>query len=123
MGLNKSKIYRIVQSYNKYGVKCRENKQWGGRRDATSYLTIEEEKKLMDSLRIKASKGLLLTAGDIRKQVELKVGKKVSDDYLWDLFKRHGWSKKSPLPKHPKSNPAKHKEFKKNLKKIWMPLR
>lgn len=121
LGLNKSKLYRIIQSYNKDGINWRDKKHWGGRRDATSHLTIEQERELMNSLQDKASKGLLLTASDIRKQVELKVGKVVSDDYLWDLFKRHNWRKKSPMPKHPKSSKVKQEEFKKNSKKVWMP--
>jgi len=123
IGINKSKLYRMVQNYNKYGVKWRDKKHWGGRRDATSHLTIEQEKELMHSLKDKASKGMLLTSSDIRKQVELKVGKVVSDDYLWDLFNRHEWGKKSPMPKHPKSSEAKQDEFKKNSKKTWMPLK
>lgn len=123
LGLNKSKLYRIIRSYNKHGIKWRDKKHWGGRRDATSHLTIGQEKELMNSLKDKASKGLLLTASDIRKQVELKVGKVVSDDYLWDLFNRHEWGKKSPMPKHPKSSKAKQEEFKKNSKKAWMPSR
>ena len=58
---------------------------------------------------------------DIRKVVEKKVGQSVSDDYLWDLFKRHNWKKKAPRPQHPKKQQAKQEEFKKNSPSFWSP--
>jgi transposase len=67
----------------------------------------------------KASKGLILTISDIRKDVEEKTGHKVSDDYLWDLFHRHGWKKKAPRPVHPINRKKEQEEFKKNLKRRW----
>jgi hypothetical protein len=30
----------------------------------------------------------------MRKVIEEKLWQSVSDDYLWDLFKRHNWRKK-----------------------------
>jgi len=53
--------------------------------------------------------------------VETKVGNKVSDDYLWDLFNRHGWKKKMPRPRHPKSDKATQTKFKKNFPSYWNP--
>ena len=65
--------------------------------------------------------GSILTFRHIKETVEKKVGKKVSDDYIWDLFSRHGWSKKVPRQHHPKADKAAQEEYKKNSKKIWMP--
>lgn len=121
LGVSIHKIYRVVEMYNKYGQDWKNDKQWGGRRDATSLLTIEQEKILMKSIESKAVNGEILTSADIREEIEKFIGKKVSDDYLWDLFSRHNWKKKAPRPKHPKSNREKQVEFKKNLKRIWMP--
>ncbi|KAA6318053.1 hypothetical protein EZS27_031890, partial [termite gut metagenome] len=33
LGVSKSRIYRIIQSYNKDGKDWRVSKQWGGRRE------------------------------------------------------------------------------------------
>ena len=56
------------------------------------------------SIKTKAKEGSIIVAKHIRKIVEAKVGKAVSDDYLWDLFNRHNWKKKMPRPEHPKCN-------------------
>jgi transposase len=121
LGVNVYKIYDRIELYNKYGKDWKNIIKWGGRRNETSYLSIEDEMVLMNDLSDKALKGFILTAADIRKQIESKVGREVSDDYIWDLFKRQGWSKKSPMPKHPKRDKEKQEGFKKNSGKAWMP--
>jgi transposase len=121
LGVSIHKIYRVIEAYNREGPNWKEGKQWGGRRNATSYLTLEEESGLMGNLEEKAKVGQILTAMDIKEEVEKKIGRKVSDDYIWDLFKRHGWKKKAPRPKHPKSNREAQENYKKNSKRIWLP--
>ena len=74
------------------------------------------------SLEILASKGLIKPANDIRKVIVQKVGKAVSDDYLWDLLHRNGWKKKMPRPHHPKRSLEDQADFKKNFPKSWSPL-
>ena len=117
--LSTSSIYKIVEAYNKNGITSIQCKQRGGRRNA--YLTIEEEISIFISIKSNANSGKIKTANDIRKVVEEKLGKKVSDDYLWDLFNRNGWKKKVPRPYHPKRDIEAQKEFKKNSPSVWMP--
>ena len=119
VSLSHSSIYKIVEQYNLHGVSSVSCKARGGRRK--SYLSQEEEKALFDSLKQKATVGKIKTANDIRALVEAKVGKKVSDDYLWDLFNRNDWKKKMPRPFHPKKNQEAQEEFKKNSPTVWMP--
>jgi len=119
VGLSKPSIYKIVERYNKEGplaIKC---KLRGGRRNAL--LSVNEEEQLFINLEEQASKGLIKTANDIREVVELKVGKAVSDDFLWDLLHRNGWKKKMPRPHHPKRDIKQQAEFKKNFLKSWKP--
>jgi len=119
VGLSKPSIYKIVERYNKEGplaIKC---KLRGGRRNAL--LSVNEEEQLFINLEEQASKGLIKTANDIRQVVELKVGKAVSDDFLWDLLHRNGWKKKMPRPHHPKRDIKQQGEFKKNFLKSWKP--
>jgi transposase len=117
--LSTSSIYKIVEAYNKMGIEAIQCKPRGGRRNA--YLSIDEEKAIFTSIKDKANSGKVKTANDIRKIVEEKLGKKISDDYLWDLFKRNGWKKKVPRPYHPKRNLEAQEEFKKNSPTVWMP--
>ena len=112
-------IYKIVEHYNQSGAKALICKAKGGRRRA--FLSMAEEASLFVSMEALASKGLIKTANDMRKVVELKTGKPVSDDYLWDLLHRNGWKKKMPRPHHPKRSIAQQDEFKKNSPKSWSP--
>lgn len=121
LGVTKSKIYRVVELYNNQGSDFTENLKWGGRRTSTSHMSFEEEEEMMEGLRLKAIEGKVLVAKHIRKIIEEKVGKSVSDDYIWDLFKRHNWKKKMPRPEHPKKNKDAQEEFKKNSLKYWQP--
>ena len=119
-GYSKANVYSIVQQFNN-DTDDISTKSKGGRRRAL--MTVEEEKKLMNGLEEKALKGQILSFRDIKKIVEAAVKKEVSDDYLWDLFKRNGWTKHSPRPHHPNKDTSKQEEFKKNSKTIWMPLK
>lgn len=121
LGVTKSKIYKVVELYNKEGSGFTENIKWGGRRSATSHMSFEDEEKMMNELKIQANEGKVTVAKHIRKVVEAKVGKSVSDDYIWDLFKRHNWKKKMPRPEHPKKTKSAQEAFKKNSPKSWQP--
>ena len=121
LGVTKSKVYKVVELYNKEGKDFTKALQWGGRRKATSFMSLKEEEEMMNGLKIKAKEGKILVAKHIRKIIEKKIGKEVSEDYIWDLFKRHNWKKKMPRPEHPKRNKAAQEEFKKNSPKYWQP--
>lgn len=119
-GYSKANIYAVVQNHNKSKNPNVTTKSRGGRR--RSLMNIAEEASLMKGLEERALKGQILSFWDIKKVVETAVGKEVSDDFIWDLFKRNGWTKHTPRPHHPKKNEDSQKEFKKNSRTIWMPL-
>ena len=119
VNLSKPSIYKIVQEYNKVGVGSIKYTVRGGRR--RYLLSLSEESDLLKAIEQKAGKGLIKTAHDIRSMVEAKVGKAVSDDYLWDLLNRHGWKKKMPRPHHPKRSKMEQEAFKKNSPTVWHP--
>lgn len=111
-GLSISAVYLLVEQYNKQGPESVDYKARGGRHHA--YLSVEQEEKLLEGLAEKAARGELLTAGNLREEVEREVGFSVSDDYLWGLLKRHRWKKKAPRPRHPKKDAGAEEGFKKN---------
>ena len=113
LGFTKSKIYKVVELYNKNGADFTSTLNWGGRRNTTSHMSFEEEQNLMNDLAVSAVNGNILVAKHIRELIEKKLGKPVSEDYIWDLFKRHNWKKKMPRPEHPKKNKEAQEEFKK----------
>jgi transposase len=123
LGTTKSKVYKVVELYNKQGASFTDNLNWGGRRAATSHMSFEEEAAMLKKIEAKAVTGKVLVAKHIRKIVESTLGKSVSDDYIWDLFKRHNWKKKMPRPEHPKKDKQAQEEFKKNSPKYWQPTK
>ena len=121
LGVSKHKIYNVIQQYNKHGKEWRSYDNWGGRRESRCNLSIEEEASILKEVEDDALKGNILIYKHIKSIVEEKVGRTVSDDYIWDMFKRHGWKKKVPRQSHPKGDKEKQDDYKKNLKKIWQP--
>ena len=122
LGSSATIVKRIVQTYNTKGADFDQYLQWGGRRQATSYMSVGEEAMMMKQLQSKASKGAILTFRDIKQIVERKLERQVSSDYIWDLFKRNKWSKKAPRPKHPKQDVQVQEAFKKNFPAYWQPV-
>jgi len=120
-GYSKANIYAIVQQHNHPNKPDVSTQKRGGRR--RSLLTIEQECKFMKGLEQKALEGQILSYLDIKNLVEKEVERVVSDDFIWDLFKRNGWTKHSPRPHHPKKDIGAQEEFKKNSKSVWLPLK
>jgi transposase len=123
LGITTNKVYKTVEKYNTSGVPWKEGKMWGGRREARCMMNFEEEKRFLRSLEEDALSGRILTYRHVRSKLEDKLSRRVSEDYVWDLFKRHGWSKKAPGKTHPKSDAATREEFKKNFRNYWRPNR
>jgi transposase len=103
LGSSTSIVRRTVQAYNKQGAAFMEQARWGGRREPRCFISFEQEGQLLQSWEASALQGEVLVAKQLRDVVEQKVGHPVSDDYLWDLLHRHGWSKKAPRPRHPRA--------------------
>ena len=87
--VTENKIYKTVEKYNKLGASWKTNVQWGGRREERCIMTIEEEKEFLRSIEIDAINGHIITCQQIKSKLETKINDKVSDDYIWDMFKRH----------------------------------
>lgn len=107
---------RTVQRYNKAGATFSEQGTWGGRREKRCLMGFEQEAQLLQSWKTAVLEGGVLGAKQLHKEVEGKVGHEASQDYLWDLLNRHGWTKKAPRPEPPKAKEVKEKReaFKKS---------
>ncbi len=119
VGVSKHTVYQLVRAYNKRGIEGVAKKAKGGRR--RSLLSLQDEVTMMKELEQKARQGQIYSAQTVRRYVEAKTACRVSDDYLWDLFKRHGWKKKKPRPQHPKADKTIQNRFKKNSPNYWKP--
>ncbi|MDR2652943.1 MAG: winged helix-turn-helix domain-containing protein, partial [Prevotellaceae bacterium] len=116
LGITKNKIYKTIQKYNKLGASWKENVKWGGRREERCIMTLEKEKEFLQSIEKEALNGQIITYFHVKSKLEAKINRTVSDDYIWDMFKRHGWAKKVPRQSHPKADKKAQEEYKKTLR-------
>ena len=116
VGTSNDMIYQWAHRYKKFGVLGLINKPRGGRK--WSFMSIEEEKAMLDELTKDATKGLVVVSKVIRNVAEKKLGHPVSADYAEDILNRHGWRKIMPRPKHPKSSKEVQEEFKKKCQTL-----
>ncbi len=72
-------------------------------------MSFEEEAELLQNWTAVALEGKIRIAKQLREAVEQKVGHSLSDNYLWDMLHRHGWTKKAPRPQHSGAEEAKEK--------------
>jgi transposase len=116
-------IYKKVQKYNKLGSSWKANVNRGGRREERCIMTLEKELEFLKSIEEDALGGQIITYQQVKLKLEKQINRIVSDDYIWDMFKRHKWTKKVPRQSHPKADKAAQEEYKKNYQRIWLPNR
>ena len=82
-------------------------------------MSLEEESSFLKSMEQEALTGKIITCRQIKIRLEREIQRTVSDDYIWDLFKRHQWRKKVPRQSHPKVDKEVQEEYKKNFRNHW----
>ena len=113
IGISKVSLHGILNRFASFGPEGMPTKPRGGRLD--SYMSLDEEKQLIDGLFENGEKGLIITAREVKEAAEKKLQHAVSEDYAYDLLHRQGWRKVTPRPKHPKNNKEQQEEFKKKF--------
>jgi transposase len=110
LGVTANKVYKTVQKYNKKGASWKENVKWGGRRERRCIMALEKEKEFLQSIEKEALNGQIITYFHVKSKLEATINRTVSNDYIWDMFKRHRWTKKcrvhrtrKPIRKHRRS--------------------
>jgi len=112
-GYSKAAIYRILQEPEKSILP----KARGGRK--RELMSVTDERAMMKRFENLAIQGKVVSSKNIKKAVEAIAGKSVSEDYIWDLFKRNGWKKHLPAPNQYNNTQT---DPKKKPKTIWLPL-
>jgi transposase len=106
-------VRRWIHQFNTGGPAALESSNLGGRRWA--YLSGAEERDVLAGLHSRAAAGRLVTAAELRVEVETHVGHGVSEEYLYSLLHRHDWRKIEPRPRHVKANPAAQESYKRKF--------
>jgi transposase len=103
----------VIASYNREGEGATQTPGTGGRRHA--YLTLSQERTLLQTFVARAELGELATVAQIQQAFEARVGHCVHKRTIYRLLARHGWRKLVPRPRHPKANPEEQAAFLKNF--------
>jgi transposase len=85
----------------------------GGRRNEN--LSVEEESALLARFAAKAESGGVLEVSEIKRAYEQTIGRQVPKSTIYRVLSRQGWRKIAPRPHHPKQDPKRRSEFKKNF--------
>ncbi len=107
-------VWLWVRQYNRLGPGGLDRRGRGGRR--WGYLSLEQERQILEELEPSAQAGQVLTAQAVRHRIEQVVGHAVSVGYIYRLFHRHGWRKVGPRPRHVKASVGEQEAFKKTFR-------
>lgn len=78
-------------------------------------LSYQQEEDILQECERKAEEGHITTVEEVRKALNAEIGGTTAVSYVYRVLKRHGWVKKMPRPKHPKSADEKEQADSKNL--------
>ena len=85
----------------------------GGRRRQN--MTADEERLALAPFLDRARNGGILVVGQVRAELEAKLGRSMALSSVYNLLHRHGWRKLAPDRRHPQSDEAAQHEWKKNF--------
>lgn len=120
-GLAESTIHNLHSRVRREGLEAVRTKGRGGR--YRSYLSVEEEKKLLAEMEPDAKRGGMIEVSKMHRAMEERVGGTVAKNTVYRLLHRHGWRKIAPRPKHPKGDAAAQAAFKKTGENSSRPRR
>ena len=109
--VSRQAVWLWIAQYNQQGPAALSRAGRGGRRWA--WLSWEEEERFLQRRQQAALRGQILTAPQLRAELEKLTQRRVSLAYVYRLLHRHGWRKLGPRPRHPKAQPAVQERFKK----------
>lgn len=84
----------------------------GGRRRQN--MTTEQERELLAPFLERASTGGILVVGQVKAEIEARLGRSMALSSVYNLLHRHGWRKLAPEKRHPQSDPVAQEKWKKN---------
>ena len=99
-GYNSGYISKLAAKYRKGGIEAITGNHYGGNH---RNMTYEEEEEFLEQF-INAADGRHITdVAAIKAAYDEKIGHETGHGQIYYVLHRHGWSKKLPRSKHPKS--------------------
>ena len=81
--------------------------------------TLTREAALLDQVLAEAASGGVVVVPRLKPAFEKALGRKIALSTLYRMLARHDWRKLAPDTAHPKGDPERREEFKKNSPAIW----
>jgi transposase len=99
LNYSRKRVSQLCAEFKKVGAEEYACHKYGGNNQV---VTTEKEKEILDKFRVKAEKGTIVTAQEIKAEFDKLLGKDTGSGYIYMLLKRHGWRMVMPRGKHPK---------------------
>ena len=97
---NPGYISKLAAKYRKGGIEAITGNHYGGNHRNMRY---EEEAELLEQYIQAADGGHITDVSAIKTAYDEKIGHETGHGQIYNVLHRHGWSKKLPRSKHPKS--------------------
>ena len=119
LGVAAATVGRLRQHARKPAAQKKTGRRgfWGGRRRCL--MTLEEEKAFLEPWAHQAHTAGMLIVGPLQAALAQKLGRKIRPSVAYRMLARHGWRKLTPDTRHPKSDPVKQADWKKNSRRWW----
>ena len=109
---HRTTIWRTLQKYTKEGLEGLLREGRGGRH--REYMTYEEEVTFLNKHLSQSLTGEFVTIDLLFEAYQKQVGHSITREGFYALLKRHGWTKTTPRPEHPKKADASTIQVSKN---------
>ena len=97
---NPGYVSKLAAKYRKGGIEAITGNHYGGNRRNMSY---QEEAELLAQFINEADGGHITDVSAIKTAYDEKIGHETGHGQIYYVLHRHGWSKKLPRSRHPKS--------------------
>ena len=97
---NSGYVSKLAAKYRKGGIEAITGNHYGGNR---RNMTYEEEEELLARFIQEGDGGQITDVSAIKAAYDEKIGHETGHGQIYNVLHRHGWSKKLPRSRHPKS--------------------
>lgn len=77
-------------------------------------MSVEHEREALAPFLERARTGGILVVGQVKAELEARLGRPMALSSVYNLLHRHGWRKLAPDKRHPQSDPLAQADWKKN---------
>ena len=99
LGYTRKRVSQLCAEFKRDGLEEYARHKYGGNHRS---LSKEEEREILSTFEEISTTGQIVTAQDIKRAFDEKLGRDTGRGYIYMVLERHGWRKVMPRPEHPK---------------------